>query len=244
MDKMSSQYFSSDKKNVLAIIPARGGSKRVPGKNKKLLAGKELIRYVIEATINAQEVSNIVVSSDDKDILAIAAEYSEVIPLERPAEISGDTAPAITYVHHTLDYLDSQGYPPFDYVAIIQPSSPFTLGEDIDHTIHLLYEGNADSAVSVMKVDHSIHPIKLKVLAGLELKPYFEDEGGKMAAYELPEIYVRNCSVYVSTIKTIKKGGIIGPVCLGHVMPRERSIDINDPIDFEFAEFLILKQKV
>ena len=241
MDEMKHRESLSDPKNILAIIPARAGSTRVPGKNKKLLAGKELIRYVIEATINAQEVNVIVVSSDDKQILAIAAEYQKVIPLERPAEISGDTALAITYVQHTLNYLGERGYAPFDYVAIIQPSSPFTLGEDIDHTIRLLYKNNADSAVSVMKVDHSIHPVKLKVLVGPELKPYFEDEDGKMAAHELPDLYVRNCSVYVSTLKTIEEGKIIGPVCLGYLMPRERSLDINDPVDFEFAEFLQLK---
>ena len=127
----------------------------------------------------------------------------------------------------------------FDYTVIVQPSSPFTLGIDIDKTIRLLYESNADSSVSIMKLDHAIHPVKMKVMKGDRLDAFIEEEEGRMAAHELPELYVRNCSVYVSTIASIKNDKIIGDNCLGYVMPRERSIDINDPIDFEFAEFIL-----
>ncbi len=225
------------KHNILGVIPARGGSKRVKGKNKKKLAGKELIRYAIEATLASKKITQIVVSSDDDDILSIAKEYANVLALRRPEEISGDKAPAITYMQHALSVIDSE----FDYTVIIQPSSPFTLGEDIDQTINLLIEGEGDSSVSVMQLDHAIHPVKLKTLENDVLIPFLEEENGRMAAHELPEIYVRNCSVYVSSIELINEGEIIGNKCLGYVMPRERSIDINDPIDFEFAEFLMKK---
>jgi CMP-N,N'-diacetyllegionaminic acid synthase len=222
---------------ILGIIPARGGSKRVPGKNKKLLAGKPLIEYAIESSLQSKYIDTLIVSSDDEEILAIAKRYPKLIALLRPEEISGDEAQAITYVHHALASLNYV----FDIIVIIQPSSPLTLASDIDATISLLFDNpNADSAVSVMRLDHAIHPIKLKVLdGGSTLKPYLEEENGRMAAHELPELFVRNCSVYVSKIKTIKEGKIIGDLCLGYVMPRERSIDINDPMDFEFAEFLI-----
>jgi len=222
---------------ILTIIPARGGSKRVPGKNKKKLAGKELVRYAIEAALNSKLTSTIVVNSDDDDILEIARSYTKVVSLKRPVEISGDRAPAITFVHHTLNALLED----FDYVVIVQPTSPFTLGSDIDHTIRLLMESTADSSVSVMQLDHAIHPLKLKVKQGDELFPFMEEEKGRMAAHELSELYARNGSVYVSTIETIRQDKIIGDVCLGYEMPRERSIDINDPIDFEFAEYMILK---
>jgi len=221
----------------LGIIPARGGSKRIPGKNKKKLVGKELIRYVIEAAITSNLLDQIVVSSDDADILRIAEEYPQIIPIKRPSEISGDTAPAITYVQHALSLFAEK----YDLVVIVQPSSPLTLGEDIDNTIQLLVNSDVDSSVSVMHLDHAMHPIKLKTMSGDLLLPYVEKERGRMAAHELPELFVRNGSVYVSTIETIRSGRIIGEKCLGYKMPRERSIDINDPIDFEFAEFILKK---
>ena len=222
---------------VLTIIPARAGSKRVPGKNKKKLGGKELIRYAIEAVLNSKRTNTIVVSSDDEEILKIAGEYAQIVSMRRPAEISGDEAKAITYVHHALEQLGSD----YDIIAIVQPTSPFTLGEDIDATIDLLSNPEADSSVSIMKLDHAIHPLKLKIMDGDELLPYMEEEKGRMAAHELTELYARNGSVYVSRIETIKKGKIIGDRCLGNEMPRERSLDINDKLDFEFAEFLLKK---
>ena len=140
-------------------------------------------------------------------------------------------------MQHALSVLEKE----YDYTAIIQPTSPFTTGADIDHTIRLLYDSDADSSVSVMKLDHAIHPVKLKTMEGPELKPFLEEENGRMAAHELPELYVRNCSVYVSSMAVIRAGKIIGDKCLGYEMPRERSIDINDPIDFDFAEFILKK---
>lgn len=203
-----------------------------------MLGNKELVRYAIEAALNAKEVNTVAVSSDDDDILTIAKSYNNVIAIRRPQSISGDMAPAITYVHHALDILNES----FDYTVIIQPSSPFTLGVDIDETIKLLYGSKADSSVSVMKLDHAIHPAKLKVMEHDRLNAYIEEENGRMAAHELPELYVRNCSVYVSTIASIRNNKIIGDICLGYEMPRERSVDINDPIDFEFAEFMMSKK--
>lgn len=226
-------------KKVLAIIPARGGSKRVPGKNKKELGGKALVRYVIEAALNATLIQDIAVSTDDDDILAISRDYPSVFSIKRPSEYATDLSPAIEYVLHALDYLSKD----YDAIVILQPTSPFTTFEDIDNTIQLLWATGADSAVSVMKLDHAIHPVKLKILRGGKLLPYWEEEKGRMAAHELPELYVRNCSIYVSDIKSIKAGKIIGDDCAAYVMPRERSLDINDPIDFEFAQFLISKNE-
>lgn len=220
---------------ILAIVPARAGSKRLPGKNKKLLAGKELIRYAIEAALDSQLITDLAVSSDDTDIINIANGYSGVYALKRPAEIAGDNAPAISYVYDALLQLNKK----YDFIVIIQPTSPFTLASDIDGTIELLMNTmEADSSVSVVKLDHAIHPAKLKVMERNELKPYVEEENGRMAAHELPELFIRNCSVYVCRSENISNGYIIGEKCLGFIMPRERSIDINDPIDFEFAEFI------
>ncbi len=142
-------------------------------------------------------------------------------------------------MRHALNALEGDGEPLFDTIVIVQPSSPFTLSRDVDATIELLETTGADSAVSVMALDHAIHPAKLKVLEGDRLHPYLEEERGRMAAHELPSLYVRNCSVYASRRAIIEAGQIIGADCRGYVMPRERSLDINEPLDLEFAEFLL-----
>lgn len=223
----------------LAIIPARGGSTRVPSKNKILLGDKTLVEYAIDAALGADLVDAVVVSSDDQDILDISKGYASVIALRRPAEISGNEALAITYVQHALDTIDEH----FDMIVIVQPSSPFTLSIDIDNTISLL-DGAKDchSAVSVMALDHAIHPAKLKTLGDDRiLSDLYENERGRMATHELPTVYVRNGSVYAASVDLISEGKIIGDRCRGYIMPRERSIDINDPIDLEFAEFMLTR---
>lgn len=223
--------------NILGIIPARAGSKRLPGKNKRLFHGKPLIHYVINAGMKSQRITHLVVNTDDDDILSMADDFPNIEFMRRPPEISGDNSQAIEYVQFTLDEYRNRGVV-FDIVVILQPTSPLTMAKDIDGTIDLLLHSNADSSVSVMKLDHAIHPVKLKTMAGDMLLPYLEDERGRMAENELPDIYVRNCSVYVSRTHIMESGKIIGDNCLGYLMPRERSIDINDKVDFAFAEFL------
>lgn len=227
---------------ILGIIPARGGSKRIPGKNKKLFCGKPLITFMIEAALESKYLDTLVVNSDDKDILEIAANYPKVKPIERPASIAGDKAKAIEYVFQTLEKLEEDDELKYEVVVILQPTSPLTTSADIDGTIQLLLETKADSAVSVMQLDHATHPVKMKTMQGNKLLPYLEEEAGRMAAHELPELFVRNCSVYASAIKTItQQKDIIGKDSRGYIMPLERSIDINEMIDFEFAEFLYRK---
>jgi CMP-N-acetylneuraminic acid synthetase len=223
----------------LGIIPARAGSKRLPRKNVRPLAGKPLVAWTIEAARQSRRLARLVVSSDDPEVLEIAAKYDPPLALERPAAISADESLAIEFVRHALTMLEQKGQGPFDAVAILQPSSPLTSPADIDGTIDLLASTDADTAVSVMRLDHAIHPLKMKVMEGDRLLPYLEEERGRMAAHELPAIYVRNCSVYAARRRTIDRGQVIGDDCRGYVMPRERSLDINEELDLEFAEFLL-----
>ena len=228
---------------VLGIIPARGGSKRVPRKNLRFLDGKPLVAHSIEAARVACRLARVIVSSDDEEVLAIARDYDPHYPLRRPAELATDAALAIEFVRHALETLEGAGEPAFDAVAIVQPSSPLTLASDIDGTIELLENSSADSAVSVMEVDHAIHPVKLKLMEGDRLVAYFQEENNRMAAHQLPKLFVRNCSVYAVRRATIERGEIIGDDSRGYVMPRERSIDINDELDWEFLQFLADKNR-
>jgi CMP-N-acetylneuraminic acid synthetase len=227
---------------TLGIIPARAGSKRLPRKNILPLAGRPLVEHVIRAALAARRLSRVIVSSDDPEVLAIAARIDPSLPLARPAAIAGDTAPAIDYVVHALAALEAAGEPRFEAIVILQPSSPLTLPDDIDGTLRLLEESGADSSVSVVRLDHAIHPAKLKRLEGDRLVGFQGEEGGKMAAHELPELYIRNCAVYATLRRVVDGGQIIGADCRAYVMPRERSIDINDRIDYDFAKFLLDKK--
>lgn len=226
-------------KRVLGIVPARGGSKRVPRKNLRLLGGKPLVVWALEAALQARRLSTVLLSSDDEEILLIGSSIAGVRPLRRPPELSGDKAPAIDYVRHALGEAAAPGDAPYDAVAIVQPSSPFTTGSDIDAVVDLLFRSGAESAASVVKLDHAIQPAKLKRLEGDKLVSYLEEEGGRMAEHELPTLYVRNGSVYAALASTVSSGAVVGRDCRGYVMPRERSIDINDELDFEFACFLM-----
>lgn len=231
----------SESFRTLGIVPARGGSKRLPRKNLCLLGGKTLVARAIETALAARELDRVVMSSEDPEILEAARAYGSEIPLVRPDELSTDTALALEFVRHALAVLEPvEGR--FDAVAILQPSSPLTRPEDIDATVRLLRESGAESSVTVSKIDQAIHPFKLKLLEGDKLLPYMEEENGRMAQHQMPALYSRNGSVYVTRRDVLEAGRILGKDCRAHVMPREFSIDINDEIDFQFAEFLLERE--
>lgn len=222
---------------VLGLVPARAGSKRVVGKNVRPLAGKPLCQWAIEAALGSARVTRWAVSSDDPRVLEIARGYPSVTAIKRPAELASDTAPAIGYVRHALEQLAPES---FDAFCIVQPSSPLTLSSDIDGTVELLETSGAETAVSVVELDHAVHPFKMKVMEGDKLLPFIEEERGRMQSHELPRVFVRNCSVYVSRVGVLDRyGSVIGADQRGFVMPPERSIDINVELDLVIAEVLL-----
>lgn len=227
------------KKNILAIIPAREGSKRVHHKNFRPFAGTTLIDLAIQQALHSRLITDIVVSTDNNKVLEISKRY-DVMSLHRPEEISGDDSPAIEYVKHALNIVEKQKNIQYDVIVIVQPTSPLRIGSDIDETLNLLITNpEVDSAVSVMRIDQMQHPIKLKRMIGHTLVPYIEDEKGRFLANELPKVYVRNGAVYATWREGIeKRPDVIGEKSLGYIMPAERSVDINEMLDFEFAEFL------
>ena len=164
--------------STLGIIPARAGSKRIPGKNTRRLAGRPLVEWAFAAAAKAETLDRVVVTSDDPEVLRLAATFDPRWPLSRPAELAGDASPAVDYVRHALAVLESDGEGPFDVVVIVQPTSPLTLPEDIDATVRLLQSSGADTAVSVVRVPHHVNPIKFKRMEEDRLVPYLEEEEG------------------------------------------------------------------
>lgn len=227
---------------ILGIIPARAGSKRVPQKNFRPFGGTTLTDLAIQQGLKATCLDDLLVSSDSEEVLAIARKYQNVIALRRPVELSGDKAPAIDYQKHGLAYLKDTLGKTYDWVVILQPSSPLRKSADIDATVSLLKNHpEADSAVSVVALRHMVHPYKLKMMQGDRLLPFLEEEKGGTAAQDLPPVFVRNCAVYVFRVENILKEIQLGEVSVGYVMPPETFVDINEGVDFEFAEYLYLK---
>lgn len=228
---------------TLGIVPARAGSKRLVDKNLRPLGGKPLAQRAIETARSARAITRLVVSSDDRRVLDIAAAIEPSLALERPNELATDTAMAVDYVRHALEVMRERGEDPFDAVVIVQPTSPFTTAEDIDATVARLDDPSIETSVTVMPLDHALQPAKLKTMdEGGILRSYLSDEMGRMAAHQLPTLFVRNGSVYATRVSVIRRGEIIGDPCVGHVMSRERSVDINDELDLAFAEFLWERQ--
>lgn len=227
---------------ILAIIPARAGSKRVPDKNIRPFAGSSLTQIAMDQALQSKLITDIVLSSDSDQILNLATATTRVVPIKRPAEFAGDVSPAIDYVRHALQVMENANNP-FQLVVILQPSSPLRTALDIDNTIDLLWQHpEADSAVSVVPVAHMIHPLKLKVMQGKWLHPFLEDEDGRFSADKLPRVFVRNCAVYATWRRGLEvRPNVIGNKSLGYIMSPETSVDINEFIDFEFAEFLMNK---
>lgn len=225
---------------ILALIPARAGSKRVPNKNMRPFGGSNLTQIAIKQALEIPQITTAALTTDSEELLNMFQDVSGLVCINRPTEISDDKAPAIAYVRHALGLLEHKLSILYDYVMILQPTSPLRLKEDIVGTIQLMQQHpEADSAVSVMRVDHLNNPIKMKVLKGDNLIPYLEPEKGRLEADQLPVLYVRNCAVYITRRKEIDLFiDLMGNTSVGYPMPAERSIDINEMIDFEIAEFL------
>ncbi|TSC59340.1 MAG: N-acylneuraminate cytidylyltransferase [Candidatus Peregrinibacteria bacterium Greene0416_62] len=227
--------------SVLGIITARGGSKGIPNKNIAPLCGKPLLAYTIEATKCSKLLTRTIISTDSAEIAAIAKKHGAEVPFMRPAELSTDEALALDVLAHAIRHAKDQDGQSFDYVMMLQPTSPLRTGEDIDACIRLAAETDADSVFS-MKELPDFAPQKIKTIENGEIKPFIEDEQGQSAPrHKGKKAYKRNCAIYLTKTELILKGDQFGKKSMAYVMPQERSIDINDPVDLELAEFWMKK---
>lgn len=228
--------------DILVIIPARKNSKRIPGKNVKPLSGKPLVEWILITATELPANYDVVISSDDYAIRELAAKFPRIEFIERPGALAEDESPAIEYVKHALEYRKTRGGKTYSAVLILQPTSPFTTTQDILNATELFLRRKPDTVVSVVQVNHMFHPDKFKILEeDLLLQDYLNKETTREYQF-MKKVYVRNCSIYLTGIDVVlRQHKIIGETCLGYEMPAERSIDINDPVDFEFAEYLNAK---
>jgi CMP-N-acetylneuraminic acid synthetase len=227
------------KYNILAVITARGGSKGIPGKNIKELGGKPLIAYSIEAARKSQLITHTVVSTDDEQIAHVAREWGGNVPFMRPRELAGDETTHVPVVKHAIEQGEAALGIKFDHVVILQPTSPFRTVEDIDETLRKLIESGADSAVTLVETSNADHPVKAKKLEGERVLPYVMEEPEGIRRQELPTAYRRSGAVYAMKRDLIVAGRLYGEHIVGHVVPKERSVDIDEPIDWLKAEWML-----
>lgn len=226
-------------KKILGVITARGGSKGIPRKNIKELAGKPLIFYTIDAVQKSKYLTRTIVSTDDNEIAEISKSFDAEVPFLRPQEFSGDKSTSISAIQHAMHWLKENQNEEYDYVMILQPTSPFRVSEDIDACIEKIVDSNADSVMSMVElVDFSLKKIK-RIENDLILSA-IEDEGKQSAFRDSDEkFYKRNAAIYLTKSNFIKEGDLFGKVSRPYIMPQERSLDINEPFDFSLAEYLL-----
>lgn len=226
---------------ILGIIPARGGSKGVPRKNIRILGGKPLIVYTIEEAKKSKYIDRLVVSTEDPEIAEIARRSGcEVI--HRPNELAQDNSLVIDVVKHVLEHLNSKEGAKFDYVVLLQPTTPFRKCEDIDNAIEKMLKLGGDSVVSITEVGDK-HPARMKMIVNERIVDIFDRKWDFTPRQQLPKVYIRNGAIYAAKTEVIySKNSFRGDDCIAYVMPEERSINIDTYIDFMLAE-LILKEK-
>jgi CMP-N-acetylneuraminic acid synthetase len=224
---------------ILGVITARGGSKGIPRKNIRPLCGKPLIAYTIEAAQKSKLLTHVIVSTDDEEIAAIAKSFGADVPFLRPKELATDKSSSLDVVNHALTWMRDNKGRTFDYAMILQPTSPLRTDEDIDACISLAVEKDADSVMSMVEVPDS-SPEKLKRIEGGIILPLLQEEGASSAQRTAGEpVYKRNTAVYLTKTSLLEKDDLFGKHSVAYVMPRERSVDINDEADFDLATFYL-----
>lgn len=222
--------------NIISIIPARGGSKGIPRKNIKLLNGKPLISYSIDASNSCSLIDDTYVSTEDAEISEISkGNNAEVI--ERPDELASDDSSSIDVILHVLDYLENRGKLP-DLFVLLQPTSPLRTSEDIEASINSFLESDCDSLVSVCELDH-------RSLLNFSLEKGFLVQNNNESVFnsrrqDIPTYYSLNGAIYITTPEFIRKNrSFYSDKTIPHVMSKEKSIDIDTSFDFRLAEFIL-----
>jgi CMP-N-acetylneuraminic acid synthetase len=220
-------------KTILAVITARGGSKRIPGKNIKMLGDKPLIAWTIEEAMKSKLIDRSILSSDDSEIISVSKSYGCETPFTRPDYLATDDATSADVVLHAVSQIGE-----YDYVILLQPTSPFRNSEDLDKSISICIDSNANSVVSVRKIREKP-----------EWMRYTGDDGRICLPFKSPvkseDLRIMNGAIYVVKLDWfLKERSFEGDGTVLYEMPWERSIDIDTMEDFLYAEFLFARKGI
>lgn len=229
---------------VLGIIPARGGSKAIPHKNIALLGGRPLLAYTCDAARSSRRLSRLILDTDDPEIAAAGQACSVDAPYLRPPELARDDTPIVPVIQHALRWLqEREGYTP-EAVVLLQPTSPLRRAEDIDAAVELLEASGADTVVSVVAVPHQYNPVSvMRLEPDGRLVPFLEGPL-VLRRQAKPRVYARNGPAVLAVRRaTIEQGLLYGEHVRPYEMGRIESLDIDDPLDLELAEFYLQRLK-
>ena len=230
-------------KTFLAIIPARGGSKGLPGKNIKELCGKPLIAWSIEAGLNSQYLDEVVVSTDYQDIADISKQYGASAPFLRPDCLANDTATSFDAIKHTIDYYKNELNKEFDYIVLLEPTSPLRESKDIDFSIEDLINSNANSIVSIGKTEDQ-NPAFLVNMNNKRYISGYEDKAMSIKRrQDILDVYFFEGSIYISKITSLLENKTFyHEETIGYLFPKYKTLEIDDIDDFIMVE-AIMKYK-
>ena len=224
---------------LLAIIPARGGSKRLPGKNIMDLAGKPLIAWTIEAALNSKYIDRIVVSTDDQEIANISIKYGAEVPFLRPKSLATDDTSSIDTVINVLGEIEKidQHY---EYIVLLQPTSPLRTEIDIDKAIELLEKKSADSVISVCKVDHPLHWTNTLPDDG-NMQLFFREDNANKRSQDFDKYYRLNGAIYIVKIgRLLKEESLfLKTNTFAYCMDAYSSVDIDKEEDLMVAKCFV-----
>ncbi|WP_428026084.1 cytidylyltransferase domain-containing protein [Arcobacter sp.] len=221
-------------KSFLAVVPARGGSKRIPRKNVRNFCGKPLIAWSIEAGLHCKYIDKVVVSSDDEEILKISKNFGAEI-IKRPMVLASDVATTFDALKHTIENIEK-----YDYIVLLQPTSPLRDENHITAAIELLEEKTADAVISVCEMDHS--PLWSNILPkDGNMSGFLRDEILNKRSQDLDKYHRLNGAIYICKTDRLleEKSFILKENIFSYIMDRESSIDIDEEIDFMLAQCIM-----
>ena len=227
---------------VLGLIPARGGSKGIPGKNLALLCGRPLLAYTADAVKQSRKLTRTIVSTDDERIAECARSLGLEVPFMRPAPLAADDAPMLPVVQHALEAMKERGFDA-DMVVLLQPTSPLRRAEHIDAAIDWLERTAADSMVSVVEVPHQFNPVSVMRLEDGLLKPFL-DGPTPTRRQDKPRVFARNGPAVLAVRAAVVRGGsLYGERSWPLGMSAEDSIDIDTPRDLQLVEWVLASKQ-
>lgn len=223
-------------KKILAIIPARGGSKGIPGKNIKAFAGKPLLGWTIESALGSKYIDRLVVSTDDINIARVAKKFDAPVPYMRNKKYATDEAKAALPVLEAIEKI-----PGYDIIILLQPTSPLRETSDIDRAIELFSE---ISPYSIVSVTPNAKPFEWLLTMDQDYLLSSVVDKISNSRQKSEQIFALNGAIYIIyTHEFMKHKKFISETSYGYVMPPEKSIDIDTPFDFELAEYFMLKKR-
>lgn len=225
---------------MIAVIPARGGSKGLPGKNVKELCGKPLIAHTIEAALHARGIDRVIVTTDSGEIAETAKRYGAEVPFLRPAELAGDTSSAVDVYLHAVAYLEEHGEAPIEKFMVLLPTAPLRTAEHIEAALREFEEKKADTLISMKEADTPISWYYERMPDGRVRSLGFDAEKAVANRQNNAAYYIPNGAIYILDKKLLReKRTYYSENTVAYLMSAEESVDIDNRIDFMLAEVLM-----